>query len=335
MASDPFESPLQQPSSSDTVPKIQLYDFSMDPDLQGGIESKFTFVVPTYSMDMCKFRLLCHKLIEHGNGNVGEVVAIWVDKRPVHADMLEIRKQFVEARISFRLLRMWDVVEHQKLPGWIAQQVAKLRVSKYIRTKHYIVLDSKNFLVRPLEKSMFQSDKKMFNFKFNTLGELSGVHRRWYEKTHITLKHKWNPNEYVSESVTPFVMHTKAVRRMIFDIERETTLSLDQNILLGNGTEFCFYNVYIRREGLLQQLHDTKSVHGLSRIVWAYKDIDKYIDEQERSPSVFFGVHQWWLSNVPVAERDRVRKRIRRLIGVTPEMRWYSDDQCLRFNPPN
>eukprot|EP00299_Pterocystis_sp_00344_P020375 c9991_g2_i2.p1 GENE.c9991_g2_i2~~c9991_g2_i2.p1 ORF type:complete len:368 (+),score=78.01 c9991_g2_i2:48-1151(+) len=301
------------------------------PDLVGSPEKKFTFVIPTHTNDLCAFHLCCHKLIENGNGLVGEVVAMWIDFREISSEVDQIKQQFAEANIPFRMLRMWDVTKAQILPGWVAQQVAKLRVAKYISANNYIVLDSKNILVQPLQLSVFQSNQKTYNFESDILDRIEGQHIVWYQQTHQTLRKPWNGHDRVSYSVTPFVFHTKTVLAMISDIERETGKTIDQIILEELGTEFCLYNVYIRREGLLRRIHDSKSDVGLSRILWADPGPIGPIADQERVPAVFFGAHRWWLYNVKdTMTRDVLTLRVKRLLGITARMAWFCDDKCLR-----
>jgi hypothetical protein len=302
---------------------------SMYSELVGGTEDRFTFVVPTHTLDMCKFRLASQKLIQHSNGLVGEVVVMWIDYREVHPQMNEVRDQFRNAGIPFRLLAWNDVIREPKLPGWIAQQVAKLRVADHISTNHYIVLDSKNVVTRPLTRDSFQSSK-MYNFMFSNLDNMSQPHKSWYIRTHETLRKPWVGSETAGESVTPFIMHTKAVRAMINAVESETGKSLESNIESKTGTEFCFYNVFIRREGLLDALHDKKPSHGFSRIVWGYENPMEHMQWQEHDPFLFFGVHHTWLSKVAPEKRPELIEMAKKLLGVTPDMWWFEVDQCFR-----
>jgi len=249
-------------------------------------------------------------------------------------------KMYVEKNgVPFLVLRQQDIspsfspTSSFHVDGWEAQQIAKLRVASFVTSDYYVILDSKNIATRPLQLSDFQSQLP-FNYVEIPLSKVKQPHRKWYERTYKTLRMDWESaqEDLVPLSVTPVVFHTEAVKQMILDVERETGMSFEFIVKRQFVSEFCFYNAYLRREGLLEKLHSLKtSGHDLvSRVLWdATTDTAHIIDFQVKQPCLFFGLHRRWAQHLSKEEKNAFILQINEVLGVTPNMTWIRPS-CYR-----
>eukprot|EP00301_Raphidiophrys_heterophryoidea_P019902 c4723_g1_i1.p1 GENE.c4723_g1_i1~~c4723_g1_i1.p1 ORF type:complete len:433 (-),score=140.76 c4723_g1_i1:172-1470(-) len=319
---DKKDTATKAPSASTQTPKRK------HENLIGTPETKITIVTPTYPKDLCKFKLQCHNVMRFHNGVVGEFVTVWLDKSPPPADFDVLKQQMATQNITFTTYLMKEVVPMADSlnGGWLVQQSAKLRIAALLKNKQsFLVLDSKNIPTRPMQLSDFQSDKRSYLYSEGPYKWLNGVYRKWYLKTHEVLKFDWPDNDPVATSITPLIMHTATVNEMIPAVEAEMGMSIEDMISGQLTTEICLYNVWVRREGLVGQIHDIAEFDPLSRVVWRGNvPVEYFLDKQRKQPSLFFGVHREWQRKLNDEERPAVLKEIRQMLGVTPDMTWVN-----------
>ncbi|CAK0796085.1 unnamed protein product, partial [Prorocentrum cordatum] len=213
-------------------------------------------VIPFYERDLCKVGYTVKSIAVHDrNGTLGAVILMWVSKQPMAAFQGEIDK--VEASLAgshrVKVLDFSPQVNSVGVGGWFAQQVFKLKVASLVSSDFYVVLDSKNTLIRDIEPELFftpcNQGKIFGEFEPNGIPE---PHSAWYEASARVLNvpppleagGKW------PTSITPMLMHTQTVLEMLASIGEDPDVgALCQGPLCdmlgvhsGSGaTEFTMY----------------------------------------------------------------------------------------------
>ncbi|CAK0807713.1 unnamed protein product, partial [Prorocentrum cordatum] len=181
-------------------------------------------VIPFYERDLCKVGYTVESIAVHDrHGTLGTVILMWVSAQPIAAFQEQVDK--IQASLSgshkVKVLDFSPQVTAEGAGGWFAQQVFKLKVASLVSSDFYVVLDSKNTLIRDIEPELFfttcNQGKIFGEFEPNDIPE---PHSGWYEASARVLSlpapveagGKW------PTSITPMLMHTQTVLEMLASI---------------------------------------------------------------------------------------------------------------------
>lgn len=222
-------------------------------------------VIPFYERDLCKVGYTTQSIAVHDPNKVlGRIILMWVSLQPSSAFRDQIDKVMSNLGDTHEtvLLDFSQQVIEGHAAGWFAQQVFKLKVSSHVKSDYYIVMDSKNTIIRDIEEDTFftQCNQGVIFGEFHA-EEIPLPHSDWYKASARVLgatpplesdsKGKW------PSSITPMVIHTQTVLDMLSKLgESSSTDNLCDGPLCdmfgahGNGqdmaTEFTMYVLAVR-----------------------------------------------------------------------------------------
>ncbi len=178
---------------------------------------------------------------------------------------------------------------------WRSQQSLKLLAARHVLSPQFLVLDSKNHFIRPVEITTFiaadgrlkthrYSFNEKFRSKFDNACQYFGVAGP-------------GPDLEAMPTATPFLMSTKAVCALISDVETREKKPFQVFFTeSGNYTEFYFYFAYLlSKPGLLGALYVTRSRPQVTLFRSAAQDPKKLrelLPVLDRADVYCFGVHR-------------------------------------------
>lgn len=136
-----------------------------------------TFVTIVYELDL---RMLILQVISaYRNFNHSQICEYIIvnNGRAVEDEKLrEYLSRFLSADFfkKVRLINSKNIltdIEYAESSGQRTQQILKLRISKFINTKSYVILDAKNFFVRKSDLSLFISNEKYLTILSSYISE--------------------------------------------------------------------------------------------------------------------------------------------------------------------
>ena len=210
------------------------------------------------------------------------------------------------------ILRTAELVpELPPTTGWRSQQIAKLLIARTVATRHYVVLDAKNHLIRA-----------------TGLDDFVGADGRAHGDTHPYTAHTLKPRlitalrylgasgTVIEESLedflptaTPFVMDTAVARDMVDGVERSSGLPFAREFELQQLTEFFLYSSWIVVRGPgIDAVYDRVPIP--SPTVWPKRrnpeGVVATIAEAELGDSAFFAVHRTTLARGDRSTRELI-----------------------------
>jgi len=300
---------------------------------------KISLVIPFYEKDLCRTKLLSRGIQRFAQpGTFHTVHLVWVSKElpDLHQEDLDfIRRTLHDAGIVTRF--HVKAVEHGSTNGWVVQQVVKLEMAKEVSTPFYLVLDSKNAPIRPFGvRDFVNGDGKGFLWAQYTLGSLQDPHKRWHNEALRTLGAENLPeSSRTGQCVTPFVLHRQSTLDLLSELSRRTSRSLYDVIDAKGGTEFAFYNVYVRAGGRDVTCHHQELQSWPSYVHWTGGKIEslRQILETpvENQYFMFFGVHRgrFWQRGEVTETENLVRSIYEKNEILRSGDTWWSFENCI------
>jgi hypothetical protein len=206
-----------------------------------------------------------------------------------------------------QVLRPDEICEVPGTIGWRSQQVLKLAVARLVRTERYVVLDAKNHLVRPLERSLFEAPDG--RARVNAHSYEHHPFRPALERTFGYFGA--DPGEHVGQftaTVTPFVLDREVVGAMVRDIEIIAGRPFAQEFVDKELTEFLLYSVWlVARCG--ERLTDHFELQRVPHpTVWPRAahaaGVAAQIDQSHHGAGPFFSVHRRALARLDADGRE-------------------------------
>jgi hypothetical protein len=226
-----------------------------------------TVVIPFFERDLCKLKYTAKSISANDPHKfLGDVVLMWVSSKHTweFQDQIDEIVSALEETRKVRLEDFTDRMQQAGLPGWHAQQLVKLKAASVAESDYYVVFDSKNTLIHPLEEDPFFTSCGQAKIQ----AEWSAVtiiepHSDWYDRSARALgasspkdSGAWDEDLLWPASITPMVMHTQSVLDMLGQLGEGPELSSLCNGRLcdtigahsgdGHGaTEFTLYTLYV------------------------------------------------------------------------------------------
>lgn len=241
---------------------------------------------------------------------VAEIVLIDNSSAGLPADYRNaLRRNYGKLADQVRFLgarEVADIPDHTN--GWFSQQVLKVMISEQISTDRYVVLDAKNHLVSPLQRSFLEAGGKirsaLTNYQMHSLKPFFERTLRYFDM---------NPAQYIKgfmPSVTPFTLPTATVRDLMrFIAEREgkpfPIAFLDLEL-----TEFLMFAAFISVLGKREEIYDFSGLQcpiiRPDHVIRGAGNVKRHITRGENDGLPFFAVHR----DVPAWLDDKSRRVI-------------------------
>jgi len=278
-------------------------EFPTSPDL----------VIPFFERDLCKLKTTAKSLsVNDPNGMFGDVYLLWVSTKhsSEFSDELREAAEAISATHSVQLIEFTDLMEYtDSLSGWHAQQVLKLKAASLVKAPYYVVLDSKNTLIRPVEPDDLFTKCNTARIQAQyTADKIPVPHIDWYKASAKALGMDPPSEGYWPASITPVVFHTQTVLDMLEHIGEKSGIgALCDGPLCdmfgargdsGQGaTEFTMYTLWAMSRSNFECVH---SVQKLDHFKLAYsksweEKLNKKMDE-----------HGWEAGSVTIGNTDSV-----------------------------
>jgi len=137
--------------------------------------------------------------------------------------------------------------------GWVAQQILKLKIASVVTSEYYMVLDSKNTLIKDIEiDTLVTPCNQAITFAAYTAWSMPNPHRGWYYQSAGKIGVPWPSGGQYPDSISPMTLYTKTVLNMLHAIGENPSLGyMCGGPLCGwmNGqtaTEFILYHLFAR-----------------------------------------------------------------------------------------
>jgi len=182
-------------------------------------------VILFFERDLCKMKYTARSIgVNDPDHNLGEVYLMWVSSHSASEYQGEI-DEITSAIEEYKTVHFVDwsqrMAEAQPHPigGWHAQQMVKLKIAHKIKSEFYIVLDSKNTLIRPVTPDMFFTDcgQGIIQAEF-PYDKIPVPHSDWYARSAEVLGVDPPDSGFWPASITPIVMHKATVIEMLKQI---------------------------------------------------------------------------------------------------------------------
>jgi len=216
-------------------------------------------VIPFFERDLCKLKYTARSLGAHDpDRNLGDVYLMWVSNNPASdykEDLAGVMKTLSETR-KVHLIDFSTAMKSYDLDGWHAQQLLKLKIASVVKSPYYLVMDSKNTLIKDVQGDTFfnKCNQARIFAQFNWT-DIPSPHNDWYKKAAKTLGVDPPVDKPYPASITPILLHKKTVLDMLAFIgEGAGIMKLCDGPMCplfgvgdtsGQGTtEFTMYNMF-------------------------------------------------------------------------------------------
>lgn len=256
---------------------------------------RYTFVTVCFERDIGLLQLQARSMRMFCPADlIGEIIIVdnstlasvgWQDK---------VLHQYGDLARFVRVLSAGQIVE---LPpgtdGWYTQQILKVKVAAFVRTDRFVLLDSKDHLVRNIDRQFLETASG--NPRTNGYSYADQPMREFLERTLIYLGLDVSMHvKWFTRTTTPFIMLRDEATKMVEYIERRESKAF-ANVFLEKGlSEFFLYSGYLALQQKLFEVYDITQPNGPT--VWVdnadeagCRDI---IGKVERSRSPFMAVHR-------------------------------------------
>lgn len=205
-----------------------------------------------------------------------------------------------------RVVRTRELADVRGVNGWYGQQVAKLAVATSITSRHYVVLDAKNHLIRAAGLSDFVGPDGRAHGASHTY-----VGHPLRQQLAATLRYLGATADEIEDATTsfpptatPFVIDTQLARELIDDIERRSSRPFDDEFVRSGLLEFFLYSGWVIFRGPGWDTA-TDGVRLPSPTVWpaaaTLQGVTQAAADARKTDSAVFAVHRQALFR---AERD-------------------------------
>lgn len=255
-------------------------------------------VIPFFERDLCKLKTTAKSLsVNDPNGMFGDVYLLWVSTKHSSEFSEELKEaaEAIAATHSVHLIEFTDLMEYtDSLSGWHAQQVLKLKAASLVKAPYYVVLDSKNTLIRPLKPDDLFTKCNTARIQAQyTADKIPVPHVDWYNASAEALEMDPPSEGYWPASITPVIFHTQTVLDMLEHIGEGSRIDAlcDGPICdmfgarddSGTGaTEFTMYTLWAMSRSNFECVH---SVQKLDHFKLAYskswqEDLNRKLKER-------------------------------------------------------
>ncbi len=186
--------------------------------------------------------------------------------------------------------------------GWKIQQALKLTAAAIVSRPFYVVLDSKNHLVRRVRVTDFVTTLGLARQKLDADAPTLDGHSRASAQLLGLRPEDVGP----CWPMTPFVFHTRTARDLVDRIERREGRSIFSTFRrVRLLSEFLLYKAHLRMSALEGRAAPYEEGSLLSRTVWPGQCVISAIaDVEDDTKFLVFGVHRDTMSSLSTKEKQ-------------------------------
>ena len=197
--------------------------------------------------------------------------------------------------------------------NWNTQQVTKIMISSMITTPYYLILDSKNHFIRPVNKSTFfytDNSPYMYGYEGHSMNDQYNNCLEYYQTVHPEDIPGY-PNNIV-DTITPYVLITQYVKDMVQYIEnREQTDYFNFFIQYNHFrfTEFYLYAGYLMMTNNLQKYTYIMSICAsifACPCEWSRNFNNIFLPAMENSSTKMVGLHRAAIDDLSFEHKTRL-----------------------------
>jgi len=236
-------------------------------------------VIPFFERDLCKLKYTAKSISVNDPSRVfGKIHLMWTSETPsadYQADIDEVKADIARTHeVDFKDFQ--PLMANSNVSGWHLQQVLKLKMASEVASDYYIVLDSKNTIIKPIKLEDFFTpcNQGIIQAEFPWY-KIPVPHSDWYARSAAALGVSKPGSRYWPASITPIVMHKPSVLSMLSMIgEGTNTDELCDGTLCkhlggysesGHGaTEFTLYTLFVYKNPTgktdLTCIHDVQNI---------------------------------------------------------------------------
>lgn len=225
--------------------------------------------------------------------------------------------------------------EYRNSQGQRTQQILKLRISKFINTKSYILLDAKNFFVRKANLDLFLHNEKYYTFFSNKVSEY------WIPYIQNSLSIFAIDNSIFDldkdkkmPTITPYVMDTESAKDLVIFLEKQYSRNIAKVFEKYHGkvTEFFIYFAYLIKTNKIDLLYkDSKQIciTFFAQYPSEYGIVDKYIKEISENEEIYLiGLHKNRLAQLSKEHLEILKNVLyKHLLYPWEDLNWFLDYQ--------
>ncbi len=296
------------------------------------MEAGIDLVVVGFTGELKMLQLQARSLRLFAPDVFSQILYIVNDRRP------EVFLQFYEEQILPELgplAARTKVIDGRDIAGqklkrtdWRSQQSLKLLAAHHTISPNYLILDSKNHLIRPVSLQTFISDDgqlRTHRYDFNEKFKVKFENACRYFNVSTPA-----PGFAALPTATPFLMSAEIARHLIIEVEAKEKTSF-HSFFTGSKdyTEFYFYFAYLlSKPGLLDRTYVTRARPQVTLFRSAAEDparVDALLPILDREDVYCFGVHRAVLMAADEPTLQAVRGVWRRygLVDHADEARYF------------
>lgn len=153
-----------------------------------------------------------------------------------------------DIRHKIKLLSLKDIDIHDnERSTWFSQQRVKIEISKFIKSKYYVVLDSKTHFIHKIDRDYFFNNEKP-RLYFNTVNqEMLKYYNNCFEYFEISCPNEQQLFKFKKiQTITPFLFITNECLHLMNYIEQKEQIPFgDFFIHYQKYTEFFLYYAFL------------------------------------------------------------------------------------------
>ncbi|QCX28684.1 DUF6492 family protein [Nocardioides jishulii] len=216
--------------------------------------------------------------------------------------------------LSPRLREKLVLVEpHDLRPGdfnsWRGQQILKLIFARRVETSHYLVLDSKNHLVKPASAADWFDERGRGR---TVLTPTSNLMRRLLIASYEVFELDADPMAPVMPTITPYLMQTDLVKAMMREVGQRAGVPFVRafrRVYPQVGEFFLYYAYLLYRFGSVDDLY-YDDVPNCVTLFTTYPEtaevVHRELDRLADPEIQFFGLHRNRLPQLDDLQRERI-----------------------------
>ncbi len=228
-------------------------------------------------------------------GTFGRILVVDNDSRPLSARRVDkLRRLYGPHEDRVEVMPRSAVADIPDVRGRISQQILKLRVAELVTAPWYVLLDSKNHVIRRTDRSDFIGDDARAHG--GTHGYEGHPHQKRLQHVLDYLGLPDAMQQDFPPTTMPVVMRTDVVREILRDLAPAGSGSFEDEFVRADLSEFFLYAGWLaRHHGGWEHLYGPAPIQ--SAVVWRGK-WRQAIASAEELDAPFFAVHRGTLARL-------------------------------------
>lgn len=246
----------------------------------------YTVVTISHGPEMPLLKLQARSLNKYLDRSFIKEIIVIDNSTDEPLDWRELAPQY--GSLPVRFMKASQITSMPPAHGWFTQQVLKLMIARHIRTRRYILLDTKNHLIKPIGVGEFEAPD-------------GRIRTGWHPYTNHPLKDyllracrymrmkPWVMSHFIP-TTTPFTMMTGVTRQLLNWVEKREGCAFAEAFVKYRLTEFFLYGTFLASIGCLNSCY--KFDNWLGTTLWKHYDNPKMQKIIANPQSAFFSVHR-------------------------------------------